>query len=69
MFVGVLATPLTIVQHEQSATGKKLQHAESATGEECKMKTFQHVKVQHEIVQHGKKCNIRRLLQKTAAKK
>ena len=50
MFVGVLATPLNIVQHEQSATGKKLQHVESATGEECKMKTVQHVKVQHEIM-------------------
>ena len=40
---------------------------ESATGEECKMKTLQRVKVQHEIVQyikrvqHEKQCNMKRL--------
>ena len=46
MFVGPLATPLEIVQQEQSATRK------SATGEECKTKTSQRVKVQLEIVQN-----------------
>ena len=64
MFAVVLATPLEIMQHEQSAT-RKLQHAKSATGEECKMKTLQYVKVQHEIVQHIKRvCYMKRLLQK-----
>ena len=49
---------------------KKLQHAKSATGIECKTKTLQPVKVQHEIeqcikrVQHEKKCNMKRLLYK-----
>ena len=37
---------------------EKLQHAKSATGEECKTKTWQLVKVQHEIEQYIKKeCN------------
>ena len=45
-----------------------LQHAKSATGEECKTKRLQLVKVQHEIdqfikrVQHEKKCNMKTLL-------
>ena len=43
-----------------SATWKKinrikLQHAKSATGEECKTKTLQRLKVQHEIVQYIKR--------------
>ena len=49
MFVGLLVTPL-----EKSATGKKMQHAKSVTGEECKTKTLQRVKVQHEIEQYLK---------------
>ena len=45
MFVGALATTLGQVQHKQSATGQN-----------CKTKTLQHVKVPHEIVQHIKDC-------------
>ena len=61
MFVGILVTTLEIVQHEQSATQKKLQYAKSATEEESKTKTQERGKVQHEIeqyikiVQHEKK--------------
>ena len=50
MYVGVLATPLEIVPHEQSAT-----YAKSSTGEVCKTKTLQRVKVQHETVQYIKR--------------
>ena len=32
-----------------------MQHAKSTTGEECKSKTFEPVKVQYEIVQYMKK--------------
>ena len=63
MFVMFLATPLEIVQYKKSANRKKLQHAKSATGEECKTKTLQRVKVQHEIVQYIK-CNMKRLMHK-----
>ena len=38
-----------------SFTLGNLHHAKSATGEECKMKTLQRVKVQHEIVQYIKR--------------
>ena len=38
MFVDVLAITLETVQHEQSASGKKVQHAKSGTEEECKSK-------------------------------
>ena len=41
--------------HEQSATGKKVQYAKSAAEEECKSKTLQRVKVEHEIVQYMKR--------------
>ena len=34
---------------------KKSQNAKSATGEECKTKTLQGVKVQHEIVKYIKR--------------
>ena len=63
MFVGLLVTPLEIVQHEQSAT-------QYATGEESKTETSLRVKVQHELVQyvkrveHEKKSNVKRLLHK-----
>ena len=49
---------------------KILKHVKSATGEECKTKTMQSVKVQHEIlqyiksVQHEKKCIAKSLLHK-----
>ena len=49
---------------------KRLQHAKSARREECKAKTLQRVKVQHEMVQyikrvlHEKKCNMKRRLHK-----
>ena len=42
----------------------------NATGKECKTKTLQRVRVQHEMVQyikrvqHEKKCNMKSLLQK-----
>ena len=45
---------------------EKVQNAKSAKGEECKTKTLQRVKVQHEIVQyinrvqHEKKSNMKR---------
>ena len=67
MFVEILVTPLEIVKKVQQ---EKLQHAKSATREECKTKTLQRVKEQHEIeqyikrVQHEKKCNMKRLLHK-----
>ena len=32
-----------------------MQHAKGATGEECKRKTLQRVKVQHEILQYIKR--------------
>ena len=38
MFIEVLAITLETVQHEQSASGKKVQHAKSGTEEECKSK-------------------------------
>ena len=63
MFVGLLVTPLEIVQHEQSAT-------QYATGEESKTETSLRVKVQHELVQyvkrvqHEKKSKVKRLLHK-----
>ena len=63
MSVGLLVTPLEIVQHEQSAT-------QYATGEESKMETLLRVKVQHELVQYikrvqyEKKFNMKRLLHK-----
>ena len=51
-----LATPLEIVQYKKkSANRKKLQHVKSAKGEECKTKTLQRVKAQHEIVQYIKR--------------
>ena len=34
---------------------EKLQHAKTATGEECKTKTLQRVKMQHEIYQFIKR--------------
>ena len=63
MSVGLLVTPLEIVQHEQSAT-------QYATGEESKTETLLRVKVQHELVQYikrvqyEKKFNMKRLLHK-----
>ena len=45
----LMVTLLEIVQHERSATQKKLQHAKSATGEESKTKTLERGKVQHDI--------------------
>ena len=47
-----------------------MQNAKSAKGEECKTKTLQRVKVQHEIVQyinrvqHGKKVQHEKILHK-----
>ena len=60
MFVQVLVTPLETVQH---ATGKKVQYAKSATGEECKSKTLQRVKVQNEIYKYIKIAYIKRVQQ------
>ena len=54
MFVGVLATPLVIVEHKQSATGK-ITTCDSAIGQECKTKTLQRVQGQDEIPQYIKK--------------
>ena len=54
MFVGVLATPLAIVEHKQSATGK-IATCDSAIGQECKMKTLQGVQGQDEIPQYIKR--------------
>ena len=54
MFVGVLATPLQVVQHEQSAPGKK-KHTKCAAEEECKTKTSQHEKVKLGIVGYMKR--------------
>ena len=54
MFVGVLATPLAIVEHKQSATGK-IATCHSAIGQECKMKTLQGVQGQDEIPQYIKR--------------
>ena len=54
---------------------KKLQHPKRATGEECKTKTLQRMKVPHKIeqyikrVQHKKKCNTKRLLHKNSTQK
>ena len=44
----------------QHATGKKVQYAKSATGEECKSKTLQRVKVQHEIYKYIKRLYIKK---------
>lgn len=46
MFGEVLPIAAETVQHEQSATAKKCK---------CKSKTFQRVKVQHEIAQSMKR--------------
>ena len=51
---------------------KKLQHPKRATGEECKTKTLQRMKVPRKIeqykkrVQHEKKCNTKRLQHKNS---
>ena len=44
-----------LVEHEQSETGKKLQYAKGVTGEKCKAKILQHLKLHHEIMQYIKR--------------
>ena len=47
MFVGILVTPLKMVQN------KKIQHAKNATEEKCKTKTLQRVKEHHDMVKRS----------------
>ena len=54
MFVGFPAIPLEKVSRNKLQQ-EKLQNVKSGTGEECKTKTLQHVKMQHEIVQYIKR--------------
>ena len=60
MFVGIIAAPLEIVQDEQSAAGKKFQHAKSITGEECKTKTLQFARATWNSA-IDKKCNTQKI--------
>ena len=39
---------MEIMQHQQSSSGKKVQHAKSATGEKCKTKKVKLEKMQYE---------------------
>ena len=54
MFVGFPAIPLEKVSRNKLQQ-EKLRNGKSATGEECKTKTLQHVKMQQEIVQYKKR--------------